>query len=144
MHGVGQDKRMLYLYLDYVKGGSLMDLLQAQRRMPTEMARFYVAQVVQCFEYLHGRDTIYRDLKPENILCCLDGYIKLADFGFVKKLANYERTWTVCGTPEYMAPEIILSQGYRDAVDWYAVGIMLYELMVGQPPFTAQTPYEIF
>jgi cGMP-dependent protein kinase len=86
---------------------------------------------------LHERDIIYRDLKPENILCCLDGYIKLADFGFVKQLKKYERTWTVCGTPEYMAPEIILSQGYRDAADWYALGILLYELMVGQPPFLA-------
>ena len=95
-------------------------------------------------EYLHSKGLIYRDLKPENILVGKNGFIKMADFGFVKKLKPWERTYTFCGTPEYMAPEIINSTGYTFAVDWYALGIMLYEILYGRPPFMANDPYVIF
>jgi len=87
---------------------------------------------------------VFRDLKPENVLVNKNGYLKLADFGFIKKLAPWERTSTFCGTPEYIAPEIILNKGYSQPVDWYALGIFLYELLYGRPPFMANDPYEIF
>ena len=112
--------------------------------MPLSMARFYAAQVVVCFEYLHAKAVIYRDLKPENVLLASDGCIKLADFGFVKKLNLWERTSTFCGTPEYMAPEILKSIGYSHAVDWYALGILLYELLYGRPPFMGPSPMDVF
>lgn len=113
-------------------------------RLPRDLAAFYSAQIVVCFEYLHSRDKLFRDLKPENILVGTDGYIKLADFGFIKDLKAHERTFTFCGTPEYIAPEIITNQGYSHSVDWYALGIMIYELMYGRPPFMAKDPMEIF
>ena len=120
------------------------DDLNEFKQMPVDIARFYAAQIVVCFEYLHAKSLIYRDLKPENILLGSDGCIQMADFGFVKKLSPWERTLTFCGTPEYMAPEIILNSGYSQPVDWYALGIMLFELIYGRPPFMAQSPMEVF
>lgn len=87
---------------------------------------------------------IFRDLKPENVLVSSDGFLKLADFGFIKKVLKQERTYTFCGTPEYIAPEIILNKGYSHPVDWWAFGIFLYELLVGRPPFMSNDTYEIF
>lgn len=87
---------------------------------------------------------IFRDLKPENVLINNDGYLKLADFGFIKRLKKSEKTYTFCGTPEYIAPEIIQNVGYSHSVDWYALGIMIYELIYGRPPFMAHDPYQIF
>jgi len=87
---------------------------------------------------------VFRDLKPENILVSQDGYIKLADFGFIKQLQGGDRTFTFCGTPEYIAPEIILSKGYSCPVDWYALGIMLYEMLYGRPPFMAEDTNDLF
>lgn len=86
-------------------------------------------------EYLNGKDIIFRDLKTENILLGTDGYVKLADFGFAKTLKSTERTYTFCGTCEYMAPEIIQKQGYSWGVDWWALGILLHELLTGYTPF---------
>ena len=112
--------------------------------MERQLASFYAAQIVLCFQHLHQIGTVFRDLKPENILVGADGYVKLADFGFIKRLQQHERTYTFCGTPEYIAPEIISNQGYNQSVDWYALGIMIYELMYGRPPFMANDPMEIF
>jgi len=92
---------------------------------------------------MHGRYVIHRDLKPENILLDTSGFIKLADFGFTKKLCPWERTYTICGTPEYMAPEISMGSGYCHAVDWYALGIIIYELTFGRTPFMNSDPYKI-
>ena len=100
--------------------------------------------MVLAFEYLHGKHMLFRDLKPENVLVSPDGFLKLADFGFIKHLLPHERTYTFCGTPEYIAPEIILNKGYSHAVDWWAFGIFLYELLVGRPPFMSNDTYEIF
>lgn len=95
------------MYLDFMKNGDLMGILNKYKKFEAEYAKFYVAQVVLCLEYLHGKDMVFRDLKPENVLMADNGYIKLADFGFVKTVHRHERTYTFCGTPEYIAPEII-------------------------------------
>lgn len=84
---------------------------------------------------MHGQDLIYRDLKPENVLVQSNGYVKLTDFGFVKRLKAWDRTYTLCGTPEYIPPEIILNVGHGRAADWYTLGIFAYELIMGRPPF---------
>lgn len=96
------------------------------------------------FEYLHSKQLVYRDLKPENVLLNSTGYLKLSDFGFVKQLKPGERTYTLCGTPEYLAPEILMNKGHGKAVDWYCLGIFIYEMMVGRCPFMHEDPYEIF
>jgi len=140
--GFFQDVKNLYLVMEYVKGGEMFYHLRKASRFADEVARFYAAEVVLAWEYLHSKNIIYRDLKPENLLIGSDGHLKVTDFGFAKKID--QRTWTVCGTPEYLAPEIILSKGYGKAVDWWALGVLMYEMLVGYPPFYDDDPYEIY
>lgn len=132
------------MFIDFMPAGDLMGVVNKYTQLPVEIARFYTAQIVLALEYLHNKNLIYRDLKPENVLVDNNGYLKLADFGFIKQLDKCERTYTFCGTPEYLAPEIIQNKGYSHAVDWYALGIFMYELMYGRPPFMANDPMEIF
>ena len=103
---------------------------------------FYSAEIVSAFSYLHSLSIAYRDLKPENILLDRDGHVVITDFGFAKKVPD--RTWTLCGTPEYLAPEIIQSKGHNKAVDWWALGILIYEMLVGYPPFCDENPIVIY
>lgn len=106
------------------------------------MAQFYAAEVVLAIQYLHERNIIYRDLKPENILLTREGHIRLTDFGFAKVVP--ELTWTLCGTPDYLAPEIVMSRGYGKAVDWYAVGVLIYEMLLGAPPFYHENHMKLY
>jgi len=125
---------MLYILSDYLPGGELFTVLRAQHKFLDPVAGFYAAIVTSVFEFLHDRKIAYRDLKPENLLFDSQGYLKLVDFGFAKEVIT--KTWTLCGTPEYLAPEIILNKGHDCGSDWWALGILTYEMLVGTPPFT--------
>lgn len=138
-----EDPKYLYFIIEYIQGGELFTLLRTRGSFPLEQAKFYTAHIITIFEYLHGKNIIYRDLKPENILINKNGYLKLTDFGFAKYLDN-EKTYTLCGTPEYLAPEIILNKGHGKPVDWWTMGILLYEMLVGIDPFSDDDPMQTY
>ena len=131
-----QDGKMLYMCMETVMGGELFNrLARVGGAVPERHAQFYAACVVLAFEYLQARHYVYRDLKPENLLVDTDGYVKVADFGFAKRLLPGEKTYTRCGTPESMAPELFRQSGHGKGVDWWALGVLVYEMVVGAPPF---------
>ncbi|KAK1818163.1 cytochrome c oxidase subunit 1 [Friedmanniomyces endolithicus] len=139
-----QDSDTLYMVLEYCPGGEVFSYLRRARRFNEPTSQFYAAEIVLILEFLHEREGVaYRDLKPENILIDAEGHLKLVDFGFAKKIESRE-TYTLCGTPEYLAPEVIRNTGHGTAVDWWAFGILIYEFLVGQPPFWDQNPMKIY
>jgi hypothetical protein len=144
MEAYFQDKFFLYLVLELVPGGEFFSLLRRIRTLRMPHAVFYSAQIVLVFQYLHKNKIIYRDLKPENLLIASDGYLRLTDFGFAKRLEPPYKTWTLCGTPEYIAPEILLNRGHSFSVDWWALGILLFEMFTGNPPFVDENPMRIY
>jgi protein kinase X len=137
-----QDNKNVYLVFPFINGGEMFTFIRKQQRISLDHARFYLVELILIFEYLHNIDIIYRDTKPENILIDRNGHIVLTDFGFAKKITD--RTFTQCGTPEYLAPEIIKSRGHGKGVDWWASGVLLFELICGCPPFYDENPIKIY
>ena len=156
-----ETKNHLCLVMEYVEGGDVATLLKnIGGPLNIDIARMYFAETTLAVEYLHSYGIIHRDLKPDNLLITAIGHIKLTDFGlskiglmslttsyYEKHIDKETKTFNdkqICGTPSYIAPEVILRQGYGKAVDWWSVGIILYEFLVGIPPFTGDTPDELF
>ncbi|KEF60254.1 AGC/PKA protein kinase [Exophiala aquamarina CBS 119918] len=131
--GTFQDSRNLYMVMDFIEGGELFSLLRKSQRFPNPVAKFYAAEVTLALEYLHSQNIIYRDLKPENLLLDRHGHVKITDFGFAKEVPDI--TWTLCGTPDYLAPEVVASKGYNKSVDWWSLGILIFEMLCGFTPF---------
>ena len=130
-----QTEERIYFVMPFLSGGELFQHLRKFRTFSEEKVRFYGAQIALALEYLHKKGIIYRDLKPENILMDDKGYLKLADFGMAKKLNDNEKAMSFCGTPEYLAPEIITMEGHDKMADWWSFGILLFEMLCGIPPF---------
>ena len=140
--GFTQDEKYLYLAFEFIQGGDLFNLLKVENCFSIDKAQFYAGQIVFVFEYLHSKNIVYRNLKPENILINKNGYIKIADFQFAKVVTD--RTYTMCGTPGYLAPEIILNKGHGLSVDWWTLGVLLYEMICGVDPFADDDPIKIY
>ncbi|KAH3673066.1 hypothetical protein WICMUC_003899 [Wickerhamomyces mucosus] len=131
-----QSPEKLYLVLSFINGGELFYHLQREGKFELQRSRLYAAELLSALECLHSLDVIYRDLKPENILLDYKGHIALCDFGLCKlNMKNEEKTKTFCGTPEYLAPELLLGNGYTKTVDWWTLGVLLYEMLTGLPPY---------
>ncbi|KAH8271960.1 hypothetical protein KR044_012416 [Drosophila immigrans] len=139
-----KDKKYLYMLMESCLGGELWTILRDKGNFDDATTRFYTACVVEAFDYLHSRNIIYRDLKPENLLLDEKGYVKLVDFGFAKKLQSGRKTWTFCGTPEYVAPEVILNRGHDISADYWSLGVLMFELLTGTPPFTGSDPMRTY
>lgn len=139
-----KDRKYLYMLMEACLGGELWTILRDRGKFDEPTTRFYCACVVEAFDYLHARNIIYRDLKPENMLLDMKGYAKLVDFGFAKKLQNSQKTWTFCGTPEYVAPEVILNRGHDTSADYWSLGVLMFELLTGTPPFMGSDPMKIY
>ena len=142
-----KDGCFLFLLMEFIKGSELFDVIREIGLLTKQVARFYIGTLILCIEYLHMKNIIYRDLKPENVMVESTGYLKLIDMGTAKRLkaGNGFRTFTIIGTPHYMAPEVMKGKGYTFAVDIWTLGVVLYEFVCGNLPFgdDMDDPYEI-
>ncbi|XP_072317016.1 serine/threonine-protein kinase Sgk2b [Eucyclogobius newberryi] len=145
LHFSFQTPNALYFVLDYVNGGELFFHLQKERSFPEARSSFYAAEMALALGYLHSLSIVYRDLKPENILLDCEGHVMLTDFGLCKEgVAVGDITHTFCGTPEYLAPEVLQGQPYSPAVDWWSLGSVLFEMLFSLPPFYSQNKADMF
>eukprot|EP01084_Bolivina_argentea_P062935 115001_1 len=143
LHRTYKDKLRVYFLLDACLGGELFTVLRTRRFFNERTARFYGASVIEGFDYMHSKDIIYRDLKPENLVLDTTGYLKITDFGFAKHIPNH-KTFTFCGTPDYLCPEIISGKGHGKGVDWWTLGILLYEMQASFAPFVADETIQTY
>ncbi|XP_035468626.1 cGMP-dependent protein kinase 1 isoform X3 [Scophthalmus maximus] len=139
-----KDRKYLYMLMEACLGGEVWTILRDRGSFEDSTTRFYTACVVEAFAYLHAKGVIYRDLKPENLILDSRGYAKLVDFGFAKKIGVCKKTWTFCGTPEYVAPEIILNKGHDVSADYWSLGVLMFELLTGSPPFSGPDPMKTY
>ena len=139
-----QDEKYLYIISDFIQGGDLYYHLHLSRILDFERAQFYISEIVMALEYLHNNNMIYRDLKPENILLDSKGHLKLTDFGLSKMLkSSKDKAFTICGTIQYIAPEMLLNKGYDKNIDWWSLGCLIYEMFVGKFPFSIKANTKI-
>merc|ERR1711997_1161445 len=137
-----KDRKYLYMLMESCLGGELWTILRDRGNFDDSTTRFYTSCVVEAFDYMHSRGIVYRDLKPENLVLDDRGYLKVTDFGFAKVVED--RTFTLCGTPDYLAPEIVTGQGHGKGVDWWTLGILIYEMLASFPPFFDDEPIETY
>ncbi|EKX46291.1 hypothetical protein GUITHDRAFT_94389 [Guillardia theta CCMP2712] len=136
LHYAFQTANRLCFVMDFINGGELFSYITREKHFSEPRARFYAAEIILALEYLHKMNIIYRDLKPENILLDEKGHIRLTDFGHSKDdQSDDDRAFSMVGSPYYMAPEILLKQGHGKEADWWSLGILIYEMLVGLPPF---------
>jgi serine/threonine protein kinase len=140
--GSFQDTCNVYMMMEYIPGGEVFAYLRSMERFDLNVARYYAAEILIVFQMLHEKGIIYRDLKPENLLFSYDGHLKFIDFGFAKRISD--RTYTLCGTPEYLAPEILRGEGSSFSSDWWAFGVLVYEMLVGETPFVDQNENHMY
>eukprot|EP00760_Papus_ankaliazontas_P027018 PhM_4_TR3108/c0_g2_i1/m.23078/K13303/SGK2; serum/glucocorticoid-regulated kinase 2 len=143
LHYAFQTRHHLVFIMDFLAGGELFFHLQRSKRFPEARAKFYCAEIGLALDYIHSKNIVYRDLKPENLVLDRDGHVNLTDFGLAKKDVG-DVTHTFCGTPEYMSPELILKRGHTKAVDWWSLGIFLYEMVYGLPPFYTKNVSDMY
>lgn len=139
-----QTPKKLFFVLEYCPGGELFNLIQKRRRLTESQTRFFACQIVLALEAMHKNDIIYRDLKPENVLIDADGYIKITDFGLSRQNVVNNDAKSICGTPEYLAPEVISRLQYGKPVDWWTLGCIIFEMVTGLPPFYRNNRQELF
>ncbi|CAG9317886.1 unnamed protein product [Blepharisma stoltei] len=144
LHFAFQNYQKLYLVLDFMQGGELFFHLRKLNKFTEEIARFYAAEVLLALEDLHDKGFIYRDLKPENVFLDADGHIKLGDFNLAKISSEVNRSHTICGTPEYIAPEVLKGHVQGKEIDYWGLGILLYEMLNGKSPFYAKNYDKLF
>ncbi|XP_039260583.2 cGMP-dependent protein kinase 1-like [Styela clava] len=139
-----KNSKYVYMLMEACLGGELWTRLREEKQFSDSRSKFYTACVVEALDYIHQRNIAHRDIKPENLLLDSNGYVKLVDFGYAKTIELGERTWTFCGTPQYIAPEVVWNQGHDTAADLWALGILTFELLTGVPPFNSNSESKIY
>jgi serine/threonine protein kinase len=143
LRAVFQDENSLYLMMDYIAGGELYSHIRREKKLDLPVYQFFAVEIACALYHLHKLKIVFRDLKPENILLNNVGHIRLSELSLAK-IIEENRTTTLCGTPEYIAPEIIHGQAYGFGVDWWSFGILIYEMAVGYPPFFGTSPFLVY
>eukprot|EP01105_Mastigella_eilhardi_P009139 TRINITY_DN2173_c0_g1_i4.p1 TRINITY_DN2173_c0_g1~~TRINITY_DN2173_c0_g1_i4.p1 ORF type:complete len:381 (-),score=98.71 TRINITY_DN2173_c0_g1_i4:720-1793(-) len=139
-----QTEDKLYMIMDFINGGELFYHLKKEGKFSESRVKLYAAEITMALKHLHEHDIVYRDLKPENILIDYEGHIKITDFGLSKQVAQEGSTSTFCGTPEYLAPEVLKGQSHSFPVDWWSLGTLVYEMLTGLPPFYSSNHHQMY